>query len=158
MEHLYTILLFMACVCCHRDIFEKIKFDPSIPVAQDYHMWTRILISFPMIETPVITTLYHKTSNSTSSPSINTYLNYINVLESLFSEGVVKAAIKSKTRNLRVFRYYYFILSDFNKSLSFIQFFIFSFRAFKYNPIYFFSFQYLKLVLKFFLFKFRIIK
>ena len=76
LEHFYTTMMVMHCACVHRNILSEIKFDTSVPVAQDYNLWTRILIRYPLYETPVITTIYHKSENSISTPNLKTLENY----------------------------------------------------------------------------------
>ena len=98
LDHIFSVLLFMACVCCHRDVLKEIKFDPLIPVAQDYHLWSRILVKYPLIEIPIITTVYNKTNNSISSPSLEAYQNYIKVYGDLFKKDVFIKGITRKTR------------------------------------------------------------
>ncbi len=157
LDHIYTVLLFMACVCCHKDILSKIKFDPSVPIAQDYHLWTRILVEYPLIEAPVITTLYHRSANSISSPGLINYQNYIFVFKNLFLMDPVRKQLNKKIRDMRVFRYYYLILNSCTSELTLRQFFKFSSGALIYNPSYIFSFKYLKLAIKYVLIRIHLL-
>lgn len=154
LDHLFTILLFMACVCCHKEIVKKIKYDPSIPVAQDYHFFARVLALYPIFETPVITTVYNKTENSISSPKLITYMNYIKVHEDLFNTIEIRSRVKKKTRHKRMLRYFDLLITCHYRDLSVRQFFWFSLRTFRYNYFYLPSFHYFKIFGKFWLSKF----
>lgn len=155
LDHVMTILLVMHCVCCHREILEKIKFDPSIPVAQDYHMWVRIVADFPLIEAPVITTLYHYSSDSTSSPSLEKFLLYIDVYKNLFSLKKVQLKLRKEIQNRRLFNYYNLILQCHLKELSFGLLLKIIGGSVKYKPGYIFKLELYKLTLKYFIVKIR---
>jgi len=154
LEHLYiNSMLVMHCVCCHKNILKNIKFDPSIPVGQDYHLWSRIVVKYPLIEVPIITTIYNKTDNSISSPSLEKYQNYIRVYGDLFKIDTVVKEITQKTRKATMFRYHDLLLSCYYNELTFAQFWKYSFGAFRNNGSFLFSVHYLKLLGKFLLSK-----
>ena len=155
LDHVMTILLVMHCVCCHRDILQKIKFEPSIPVAQDYHMWIRIVVEYPLVEIPEITTLYHFSSDSTSSPSLEKYLQYIKVYKSLFSLEKVKLKLRKEIEHRRLFNYYNLILQCNLKELKFGLFLKIMAGSIRYKPSYLLRLEPYKLFLKYFIIKFK---
>jgi glycosyltransferase involved in cell wall biosynthesis len=148
LEHSYKIMLFMGCVCCSRSILGDLKFDPSIEIAQDYQLFSRILARFPMIESTEITTLYRKTEDSTSSPTFDKYLKYIKVYSDLFKDPLVSAQLSAQAQNNLLFRFHDFMLSGHYNEMNWEAFIKYSFRAAGYKRGYFFRKGYLKLFLK----------
>ena len=155
LDHVMTILLVMHCVCCHRDILEKIKFDSSIPVAQDYHMWVRIVTEYPLIEIPSITTVYYYSSDSTSSPSLEKFLLYIDVYKKLFSLDKVKINLRKEIQHRRLFNYYNLILHCHLTELTFRMFVKIIWGSAHYKPSYMLNFEFYKLFAKYFISKLR---
>ncbi len=153
LDHLMTVLLVMHCVCSHREIFDKIKFDPDIPVAQDYHLWVRILTKFPLYEAPSITTIYHKTEGSISSPSMAKYYLYIEVYGGLFDQKEVSSQLSRKIIEQKMLKFYDLLLSCHYNELTILNFVIASFYAAKYNLGYLFSIHFIKLFIKFWMHK-----
>ena len=139
LDHIYTILFFMASICCHKEVLNKHKFDEKIPIAQDYHLWTRIVSKFHLIESPEVTTIYHQTPNSTSSTSLSNYFKYIEVFSNLFQDKLIQNQLKKELRNDRLFKYHYWILMDFGNQLSFIKFLKVLLSAIKLKPTFVFS-------------------
>ncbi|HEY4798178.1 MAG TPA: hypothetical protein VII99_03785, partial [Bacteroidia bacterium] len=134
LDHIYSVLLFMACVCCHRNILREMQFDPSIPVAQDYHLWSRILVKYPLIETPVITTIYHQTATSISSPSKRKYFHYIEVYSALFEYPEIKSQLSKSIKRDRIFKYYFWLLCEFKNELKFGEYVRVLCKIVQYKP------------------------
>jgi len=149
LDHIYTTLIVMNCVCCHHKILHKLTFKSSIPIAQDYHLWTRIVSEFPLIESPEVTTIYHQTPNSTSSTSLSNYFKYIEVFSNLFQDKLIQNQLKKELRNDRLFKYHYWILMDFGNQLSFIKFLKVLLSAIKLKPTFVFSKDFLKSIFLF---------
>jgi len=153
LDHLLSVLLVMHCVCCHREVLLNVTFDPEIKVAQDYHLWIRILSKYPIFEAPKITTIYYKTEDSISSPSMEKYFLYIDVYGSLFKQKNISAQLSKKIINTRMIRYYDLLLSCYYKELSIKRFIRSSINTTKYNIKFIFSVHYLKLFIKFWMYK-----
>jgi glycosyltransferase involved in cell wall biosynthesis len=149
MQAAMTTTIVMHCVCLHKTVTEVFKFDPAIKVAQDYHMWLRVLTKFPLFETPEFTTIYHISSVSTSNPSLEKYLNYIKVYSSLFAIKDIGSRIKPHTKRDRLFRYYFWLLAEHGNELRPDVFFTELFGAIINKPGFIFEKAMLKIVFKY---------
>lgn len=133
LDHLYTEMLTMHCVCLHKIILTKFKFDPKIKVAQDYHLWTKILSEFDLYEAPVITTQYNISSNSISTASKDKYLSYLDVYSELFKSPFTNN-LNPKIKSKRLFTYHNFLLESFSLELGWRQFLKHCLKSFKLKP------------------------
>lgn len=149
LNHVMTTLITMHCVCCHREILEKMKFDTSLKVAEDYHLWIRILDKYPLYEKPEITTVYYKTPGSVSSPGIQNYFDHIRMFESLFSNQSIRSKISRNIRNDRLFHYYNLILIIYYKDLNLQAFVKITLGILRHKFSYLLRLEYWKVFLKF---------
>jgi glycosyltransferase involved in cell wall biosynthesis len=155
LECIMITALTMHNICLHKEITKKYKFDPTIKVAQDYHMWLRILTEYPMYESPEITTIYHYQETSTSSPDLEKYYLYVEVYSALFSIKEIGSNISRKIKRKTIFKYYFWILQEFKEKLSLKRFIKLLFSLFYYKPSIIFTLNFYKQILLFFKSKFR---
>jgi|ERR1035437_1735702 glycosyltransferase involved in cell wall biosynthesis len=134
LEYAMKYLVFMASVCLPRAIAFKYQFDPLITIAQDYHLWLRILSDYPMFESPEATTICHYSITSVSRPNKEKYLEYIKVYKTLFKIKSIGDRISNRTKRDRIFRYYFWLYSEFKKELSFAEYLYVFFRMVYYKP------------------------
>ncbi len=125
---------YMNCVCIHKDIFKKHLFNTQVKVAQDFDLWIRIVADFDFYISPIITNIYHFSPQSTSTPSKEKYYNYINLYNGYFKNPYYGKFIPKKIQRDRIFKYYFWLLCEFKKELTFNEYISALYNVIYYNP------------------------
>jgi glycosyltransferase involved in cell wall biosynthesis len=132
--HLFKVGIVMNSVCLHREIFESFLFDPEIPVAQDTHMWVRVLTRYPLFESDAYTNIYLYSENSISSPGYEVYKKYYKVFSDLFRQPEIGNKIPHGFKNNLLSRYPLWILKNHSNEISLEEFFIWWKRLICHKP------------------------
>ncbi|MCB9197892.1 MAG: glycosyltransferase family 2 protein [Flavobacteriales bacterium] len=93
-------------VCISKGILENYKFNPAVPIAEDYELWMRIIAKYPYFESHVITTHYDLSRDSMSSGSWEKNYKYIETFDNIFGNREVIAKL-SKIDRKRIYQKYY---------------------------------------------------
>jgi glycosyltransferase involved in cell wall biosynthesis len=79
----------MNTTCTHNSIFLRFKFDPSLTIGEDTHLWLRIVLNFPFYQVPVYSTVTvnHDTSGMVAyyrDADLNLLRQYVRGAKQLF--------------------------------------------------------------------------
>jgi len=130
----------------HRDCFEKVGlFDKDLKSAEDWHMWSRIAVSYPMmvIEEPLVRYRQHPTSMSKDWQRMSRELN--SAIEKIF-EYVPGDLVWIKSQTLA--RAHLQLAQISRTAGNYKQSLYSCLRAFSSNPKICFNYDYLRLVVK----------
>lgn len=110
-KYVFYKKLDMNTVCVHASILEKNKFDPSISIGEDTHLWLRIVKLFPLIQVPFYTTVTvnHATSGMVmyyKEADLKLLKSYVNGALKLFKELDLSEFISKKEQNFYISKKY----------------------------------------------------
>jgi len=99
MERLYANIMLPCTVAVSKDILHECKFDVTIPISEDFDLWTRILLNYPFYEENKITARYNLHSGSTSAGDEESiHKKHIQAFRKIFSEAKVKKRLPQRIR------------------------------------------------------------
>lgn len=148
LKTLYNNLLTVNNVCLPRKVFEQYRFDPSIPIAEDYDLWTRLAMRYDFTVVKKYTTVYYINEETMSSGSVSKYSLYINVYSYILSHPKVISLMGASFIKNIIFKYYnfsFYILSRDKKIFQLLEHYL---KSFRYNPSYFTKVEPYKLLIK----------
>lgn len=135
LHYIITYPMYMNTVCIHKDIFKKHVFNPEVKVAQDYDLWIRILAECDFFISPIITTIYYYSPQSTSRKSKQEkYYNYIDLYNKHFKNSRYGRYFPLKIKRDRIFKYYFWMLSEFKQEMKLSELIKVLFNLMCYNP------------------------
>ncbi len=141
-------LLLPVNVCINKVIFNHYLFNESLRYAEDYELWVRILIEYPIFENPIHTTVYDRTRESASSGSIPVFLNYINSFEIIFSNSNSNKIISNSFKINKFKKYYAWIIAIYIKNNDFDNYKRLKKNIIKHINFGFYVFHYLRFIRK----------
>ncbi len=100
-------------ICLNKFILEKHKFNEKIKYGEDYELWIRILIEFPLFESYKYTAVYDRTRETASTGSIKKYWEYVKTFELIFSNQKLKSIVPNNLRKQIFEKYYSWIISNY---------------------------------------------
>lgn len=112
-DYLLTHMTPINCICISKSILRKFKFDQSLVVAEDCHLWLRIASQYPVVCIPRYTCIYNIGSGSASAGSVRTYQLYIHSYKYIFKDINVKGSLKVETKNRILAKQYFWLMMEY---------------------------------------------
>lgn len=147
-QHILKNMLTVNNVCIPKKVFQQFRFDPSIPIAEDYDLWIRLALQYKFVHSEEYTTIYFIGSSTMSSGSIEQYKKYIAVYSYILSHPSVSIFISKKEIEVILLKYYKFSLYIHSKKGDIVNLLKTSLEAFKISSSYIFCKEPYALVIK----------
>ncbi|WP_262886638.1 glycosyltransferase family 2 protein [Pontibacter russatus] len=107
-QNLFSCMLTVNNVCIPSEVFEQYRFDPSIPIAEDYDLWVRIALRHNFVLAKEYTTIYYIGAGSMSFGDIKKYRLYTRIYSYLLSHPSISNFLDKEEINNILFKYYKF--------------------------------------------------
>lgn len=133
-KKIYSNLMGTCNVCLPSEILKEYRFNTAIPISEDYDLWTRIALQYPVFQIEEYTTVYNLHDEAASSAeSEMAHLKHIDAFKMMFSVHGVKKELPLKYRANLFYKRYLWLSETQKQKKKYFNFFLSRFKAAYYK-------------------------
>lgn len=120
-DYLLNFMTPIHCICLKKETLERLNFDETLEVAEDCHLWLRIVAELPIICVPFYTSIYNLGEMSASAGSIQNYKRYIQSYKYIFDDKKIKGLVTSDMKKKVLGKQYKWLMMEYAKEKKIIK-------------------------------------